>query len=131
MKKLIITGIVGQDPKTITGNGYEFVTFSVGVNSGTKDKPATDWFNINCNDHTGKYASSYIRKGTKVLVEGSPSVRTYTNKENKTVATMNCKAIAIEILSRKEDNQQATTSDGTYVLPDDDDMSIKSDDVPF
>ena len=50
MKKIIITGNVGRDPEMkISQNGEEFVTFSLGVSVGTKDKPKTDWVDISCN----------------------------------------------------------------------------------
>lgn len=146
MKKIIVTGNVGKDAESkTTREGNSFVTFSLGVSTGTRQAPQTDWVDVTCNDRLAQFASEYIKKGSKLLVEGFPSVSAYLNKDNKPVATLRIKANNIEILSRREDTTRAsegsynpgtaatTNADGVYNLPDDDNeaMNIKSDDVPF
>lgn len=50
MKKLIITGNVGDDPIIRTNpSGAEFACFSVGVSVGVKENPKTDWVDVTCN----------------------------------------------------------------------------------
>ncbi len=105
MKKIIITGNVGRDPEMRAyQNGGEFasfsVGFSVGVSVGTKQNPKTDWVDVTCNGKLSDVVQNYIKKGSKILVEGFPSVNAYINKENKPVATLRIYASNIELLSR-------------------------------
>lgn len=139
MRKIIITGNCGKDPETRSmPSGDSFVVFTVAVNAGTKANPKTDWMEVNCKDKLGEIALKYLRKGTKVLVEGYPSVNAYINKENKAVGTLRIHANNFEILSSKNDAEQsnnaedAETTNKTYGQQS---VEIKaglvSDEVPF
>src|SRR3989338_3315828 len=102
MKKIIITGNVGKDPELRADqSGNQFVTFSVGVSVGTKQAPKTDWVEINCNGKLSDVARNYIKKGSKLLVEGFPSVSAYVNRENKQVGTLKVYASNFESLGSK------------------------------
>lgn len=146
MKKIIVTGNAGRDAESKSDqNGNNFATFSVAISVGTKQAPRTDWVEVSCNGNQADFACKYIRKGTKLLIEGFPTTSAYINiKDNKPVATLRIYANNIEILSRKDDNADqapigqgtnrganANTDDDVYVLPEDDEINVKSDDVPF
>lgn len=148
MKKIIVTGNVGRDPEQRTlPSGESFVVFSLAVSSGTKANPKTDWLEISCNGKTAEVVQTYVRKGTKLLVEGTPSANAYINKEGKPVATLRVSANNIEFIGSKERSEEAGAPDhGGY-----DDApaydtpaakapqsafnapgpSLQSDDVPF
>lgn len=103
MKKIIITGFVGQDPQgRHAPSGEYFVTFTVAVNVGTKQNPRTDWVEVACNGKLAEIAQTYLKKGTRVLVEGFPNAAAYINKEGKPVATLKITAKMLEILSSKD-----------------------------
>ena len=107
MKKILITGNLGKDPeKKSDGAGNQFVTFTVAVSVGNKEKPKTDWVDISCNGKLSELASAYLTKGAKVLVSGFPSVNAYVNKENKAVGVLRIYADNIEFLSAKVDSTQ-------------------------
>lgn len=122
MKKIIITGNVGRDPelKVDSNSGNQFAIFSVGVSVGTKQAPKTDWVNVSCNGKLADIAKNYIKKGSKLLIEGFPSVNAYINKDNIAVATLKVFANNIEFLSKQEDS---TTNNLAGELT--------SDEVPF
>lgn len=104
MKKIIITGNVGRDPELRADqSGNQFATFSVGVSVGTKQNPKTDWVDVSCNGKLADVARNYVKRGTKILVEGFPSVSAYVNKENKPVGTLKIFANYFELLSKRED----------------------------
>ena len=137
MKKIFITGNVGRDPKLRADQaGTQFATFSVGVSVGTKQSPKTDWVDISCNGKLADVARNYIKRGTKILVEGFPSVNAYVNKENKPVGTLRIFANNFELLSKKEDGQD-NSDEPVYSLPESGtkaSSSLSSDDlnaVPF
>lgn len=137
MKKMILTGNVGRDPEVrVDQAGTEFATFSVGISVGTKQNPKTDWVDISCGGKLVDIARNYIRKGSKLLVEGYPSVNAYLTKESKPAATIRVYANNIELLSRKEDDATSLNvehpSESVYQLPEiDNNVNLKSDDIPF
>ncbi|HLX55223.1 MAG TPA: single-stranded DNA-binding protein, partial [Aquella sp.] len=97
MKKIIITGNVGRDPEMRADQmGGQFASFSVGVSVGTKQNPKTDWVDVTCNGKLSDLARNYIKKGSKILVEGFPSVNAYVNRDNKPVGTLRISAHNIE-----------------------------------
>lgn len=140
MKKIIITGNVGRDPELRADQaGNSFATFSVGVFVGTKQNPKTDWVEVSCNGKLSDLARNYIKKGTKLLIEGFPSVNAYINKDNQPVGTLRVYANVIELLSRREgdghgDDYQGN-NDSVYSLPEQSSSSssgsLQSDDIPF
>ena len=76
-----MTGNVGRDPEVRADqNGNQFVTFSLAVSVGTKQNPKTDWIDITCNGKLADVAKNYVKKGTKLLIEGFPSVHAYMSK---------------------------------------------------
>lgn len=115
MKKIIVTGNVGRDPETrYAPSGESFVTFSFAVTSGTKANPKTDWLEISCNGKTAEVVQNYVRKGTKLLVEGVPSANAYINKEGKPVATLRVSASTIEFIGSRERAEDAGDHSGGY-----------------
>ena len=123
MKKIIITGHVGKDPELRADqSGNQFATFSMGVSVGTKQTPKTDWVDVSCNGKLADLAKNYIKKGSKLLIEGYPSASAYMNKENKPVASLRVFANNVEFLSKQEDS---SVSDNNSV------GGLTSDEVPF
>jgi single-strand DNA-binding protein len=139
MKKIFVTGNVGRDPELRADqNGNQFATFSLGVSVGTKQNPKTDWVDITCNGKLADLARNYIKKGTKLLIEGFPSVNAYINRENKPVGTLRVNASNIEFIgSRSENDGEHSSADSpVYNLPEsshesNNEMTLKSDDIPF
>ena len=133
MKKMIITGNVGKDPELRADqSGNQFATFSVGVSVGTKQAPKTDWVEISCNGKLADIAKTYVKKGSKLLVEGFPSASAYVNRENKPVASLRIFANTIEFLSKREDEQSDDHKDEpVYSLPDSAATTLASDNIPF
>lgn len=89
-------------------SGNQFATFSVGVSVGTKQNPKTDWCDVTCNGKLADIARNYVKKGTKVLIEGYPTATAYINRDNEAVASLRIYANNVELLSKKEDEQADT-----------------------
>ena len=88
MKKLLITGNVGQDAQVFTNEqGKSFAKFSVAVSVGTKQNPKTEWVQVLCNNKLVDVAKNYVKKGSKLLVEGFPEASAYI-KDGVPVATL-------------------------------------------
>ena len=143
MKKIIVTGNVGRDPEVRADqSGNQFVTFSLGVSVGTKQNPKTDWVDVSCNGKLAEVARNFVKKGSKLLVEGFPSVSAYINRENKAVGSLRINVNNFEFIGSKQDStddynqDQAHDNSSVYNLPEassesSGDVSLKSDDIPF
>ena len=150
MKKIIITGNVGRDAESRADqSGNNFTSFSVAVSVGTKSNPKTDWVDVSCNGKLAEIAALYVKKGTKVLIEGFPTVNSYMTKDGKPAATLRVFANNLELLSRREDEQSDYNSGNTQAnytpagsdsmyetlpplnLASDGAPMLKSDDIPF
>ncbi len=95
VNKVIIVGNLGRDPEARSmPSGDRMVTFSVATSETWKDKQSgerrekTEWHNIVIfNDHLAKVAENYLKKGSKVYLEGSLQTRKYTNRDGQEVRT--------------------------------------------
>lgn len=84
-----IIGNLGRDPEVRrTNNGDPVVNFSVAVTESWRDKATgdrkerTEWFNcVIWNEGLCKVAEQYLKKGSKVFLEGQMQSRKYTDKE--------------------------------------------------
>ena len=90
MNKAILIGNVGRDPEVRnTQGGDKVVSFSVATSEKWKDratgeaKEKTEWHRIVIfNERLGDVAAQYLRKGSKVYVEGQIQSRKWTDKES-------------------------------------------------
>ncbi len=81
-------GVLGRDPETKQfSNGGSVTTFSVATTEFWKDKTtgerkeATEWHRIATSNRLAEIASKYLKKGSKVYIEGS--LRTRKWKDSK------------------------------------------------
>ncbi len=105
VKRMTITGNLAHDPIMRKDKlGQEFVTFSVGINVGSRQHPRTDWVEISCNGKLAGIVIAHAKKGNKVLVDGFPQVYAYTNTDNTSVAIQRIYAHEVELLNRVGDD---------------------------
>lgn len=89
VNKVILVGTCGRDPEVRTlPNGGKVVSFSVACTESWRDKSSgerkekTEWVNIAIfNEGLGKVSEQYLRKGSKVYLEGTLQTRKYTDKD--------------------------------------------------
>jgi single-strand DNA-binding protein len=89
VNKVILVGNVGRDPETRrTANGDGVVSFSLATTESWRDKAtgerkdATQWHNVVIwNEGIGKVAEQYVRKGSKIYIEGQLQTREFTDKD--------------------------------------------------
>ena len=85
MKNLqILIGFLGNDPETHTfDNGNSITKFSVATSEKWKDKTTgeqkshTEWHNVVANGKLAEICQKYLKKGSKVYVEGKTRHRSY------------------------------------------------------
>lgn len=89
VNKVILIGNLGRDPQVRRLNsGEAVVNFSVATTESWRDKGSgerkerTEWHNVVIfNENLAKIAEQYLKKGSKVYVEGQLQTRKYTDKD--------------------------------------------------
>lgn len=78
INKVILVGNLGRDPETRYSQGGSAVTnFSIATSDSWRDKQSgeqqerTEWHNVVCFARLAEIAGEYLRKGSKVYIEGS------------------------------------------------------------
>ncbi|PSL23448.1 single-stranded DNA-binding protein [Dyadobacter jiangsuensis] len=87
VNKVIIVGNVGKDPEIRTAqSGSRFASFSIATSESWKDKATgerkskTEWHNIAItNDALVGIVERYVKKGSKVYIEGQLQTRKWTD----------------------------------------------------
>lgn len=106
MNQLTIIGNLISDPELrTTTSGKEVCSFTVAVNrkkTPNNQNPGADYFKVNAWEERGRNCNKYLKKGSKVCVIGSVSVRPYTNSKGEAAASMEVKPDDIEFLSSAE-----------------------------
>jgi single-strand DNA-binding protein len=86
VNKVILVGNLGDDPESRSlNNGGEVVNLRVATSESWKDRDGqrqerTEWHRVVIfNENLGKVAKSYLRKGSKVYLEGQIQTRKWTD----------------------------------------------------
>ena len=120
VNKVILLGNLGQDPDIRTmQNGKKVCTFSLATSDSWKDKETgekkekTEWHRVVVfNEGLIGVVESYIKKGTKLYLEGSLQTRKWTDDKGvekyTTEVIIQGYGCRIDILSAKGSNQELT-----------------------
>jgi single-strand DNA-binding protein len=129
--KAILIGNVGRDPEVKEGAGGRVAIFSLATSTYNKDKSGerndlTDWHHcVVFNEHLIKLVEQYVKKGSKLYVEGLIRTRSYDDKEGikryRTEIVLGFSG-RLEMLDRREGSGGA--SESSYGAKQDFDDSI-------
>ncbi|MGH6981763.1 MAG: single-stranded DNA-binding protein [Stellaceae bacterium] len=89
LNKVTLIGNVGKDPEIrSTSSGTWIANFTLATSESWKDKHSgekrerTEWHRVACfNEHLTKIIEKYIRKGSKLYIEGKLQTRKWTDKD--------------------------------------------------
>ena len=149
VNKVILLGNVGKDPEIrATGGGMTVASFSLATTDRAKDQSGnwtdkTEWHNLVAFQRTAEIIRDYVKKGTKLYVEGKIQTRSWEDKTSgekkyRTEIIVN----DISLLSGRGEgessgsyNRSSSTSyDQRSSAPSDDlvqSTEITDDDIPF
>jgi len=118
--KVFLLGNVGQEPQVKTfDNGDQVANFSLATSDQWTDKngekkESTEWHNCVCYRQLAKIASDYVKKGSKVFVEGRIKTRSWEKDGVKQYRT-DIEVLKLLVLDKKgEMNQSAALSDAPF-----------------
>jgi single-strand DNA-binding protein len=98
VNKVILVGTLGRDPETKSfPNGGSVTQFSIATSESWKDKNTgepreeTEWHRIVLNNRLGEIAQQYLKKGSKVYIEGSLRTRYSTEVRGDSMQMLDSK----------------------------------------
>ena len=117
INKVILIGNLGRDPETRYSQDQRPVTnFSVATSESWRDRNTneqheqTEWHNVVCFARLAEIAGEYLRKGSKVYVEGRLQTRSWEGQDGQ-------KRYRTEVIARDMqmlDSRGAQTGGGGY-----------------
>jgi single-strand DNA-binding protein len=145
VNRVILIGNVGQDPKiNSTQDGKMIANFSIGISESWKDKNSgerktkTEWVNIAAFGNIASVIESYVKKGSKVYVEGSLQTTNYTDangvKKSATKVVLQGFNSTIQLLDGKKDgevSQHAMDKGNGYAPESNHVVEEQDDEIPF
>ncbi len=109
MNKIILMGRLTRDPEVRYGGASNtaIARFSLAVDRRFKrdGQPDADFFNCTAFGKTGEFVEKYLRKGTKVVVDGEMQNDNYQNKEGQMVYGFQVVVNTVEFAESKAASQ--------------------------
>lgn len=140
VNKVILIGNLGRDPEVRnSSDGLKIVSLSIATSDSWKDKNTgerkekTEWHRVVIfNDRLADVAEKYLRKGSKIYIEGQLQTRKWTDKDNVEKYTTEV-VIArykgeLTLLDSRSSDGGFESSESTSLPSHFDDLN---DDVPF
>lgn len=121
MQTITISGNIGKDAEIRTTSGDDVLGFNVASKQGYGERASTNWFRCSVWGKRAKTLEQYLRKGTKVVVQGELTIGSYDGKPQ-----FDIRVGEIEFMSAREGgDRQADSASQSRAAADLD------DDVPF
>jgi single-strand DNA-binding protein len=132
---IILVGNLGRDPEMrYTPNGQAVTNFSVATNrqytgSDGNQVKETTWFRISTWGKRAEICNQYLRKGSKVLIEGrlvpDPATggpRIWTRNDGTSAASFEISATNVQFMSTRSEDEESYEAgeSGGYIAEDDD-----------
>ncbi len=140
-QKIVIVGNLGRDPEMrYTPSGQAVTNFSVATNrqytgsDGQRVKETT-WFRISAWGRQAETCNQYLRRGSKVLVEGRMTAeaatggpRIWTAQDGSPRASFEITAQSVQFLSSRGEEEQ---DQNNYPEPQGGQQQVAEDEIPF
>ena len=146
VNKVILLGNVGKDPEIrSSASGNMVATFGLATSERFKDQQGnwqekTEWHNLVAFGRTAEIIRDYVKKGSKLFVEGRLQTRNYEDKEHAGRKIYRTEIIVndISLLSARDESSSPRASGSANFdqrqPANADDMAqteITDDDIPF
>lgn len=125
VNKVILVGNCGQDPETrYTPSGTAITNVSVATSDVWKDKQSgqpqerTEWHRVVFFNRLAEIAGEYLKKGSKVYVEGRLQTRKWQDQQGQDRYTTEIVASEMQMLDSRGDAGQGASN--SYAPPMDD-----------
>ena len=113
VNKVIIVGNLGQDPEVrFFPNGGSVCNVTIATSESWKDKQTgeqkekTEWHKVSFAGKLAEIAGEYLKKGSKVYIEGSLNTRKWQNQEGQDQYTTEIRVREMQMLDSRPANAQ-------------------------
>ena len=141
INKVIIVGNLGQDPEIkYTAGGAAVTTLNIATSDSWKDKDSgmdqerTEWHRVVLWRRLAEIAGEYLKKGSKVYIEGQLQTRKW-EQEGQTRYTTEIIARDMQFLDSRGNSNTSSTRKSSEMddqsASDVPDSAIEDDDIPF
>jgi len=134
VNKVILVGNLGKDPEVRTmQNGKKVANLVLATSESWKDKESgdrkekTEWHRIVIWGQLVEITDKYLKKGSKVYVQGSLQTRKWQNKDGQDQYTtevvlqgFGAELVMLDGKGEREDRPVADSGRATAAMPDDD-----------
>ena len=144
VNKVILIGNLGQDPETKSlPSGSAVTNIRVATSETWKDKQtgekkeATEWHTVVFFDRLAEIAGQYLKKGSKVYVEGSLRTRKWQDKNGNDRYSTEVRANEMQMLDSKGGGggggggYERSGGETSRPAPAAAEKSFEDDDIPF
>lgn len=148
VNKVILIGNLGNDPEVrYTPNGNAVANVTLATSMTWRDKQSgelqerTEWHRIVFFNRLAEIVGEYLRKGSKIYIEGSLRTRKWQDKTGIDRYTTEVIANEMHMLDSRQNNNaeqnghlqeaNATTSAAQSTMPHHNDTPDFDDDIPF
>ncbi|MFL2709059.1 MAG: single-stranded DNA-binding protein [Gammaproteobacteria bacterium] len=135
LNKVLIIGNLGADPEIkYTQAGSPVANLSVATSERWKDKNTgeqkeqVEWHRVVIFGRLAEIAEQYLKKGSKIFVEGKLQTRDWEDSEGKKRYTTEVVAREMTMLDSKGDSMESSSSSSSSSKPDNNKFE---EDIPF
>lgn len=126
MNFAILMGRLTKDPDISTSqNGTQIARYTIAIDRIGKDQGA-DFISCVAFNKSAEFADKYLKKGTKIAIEGAIRTGSYTNKDGQKVYTTDVIVNRQEFAESKGEAKETKPEDGFMSIPGGID-----DEIPF
>lgn len=137
VNKVILIGNIGNDPEVkFLPSGGAVTTMSLATSESWKDKQTgqmqerTEWHRVAFFNKLAEIAGEYLRKGSKVYVEGSLRTRKWQGQDGSDRYTTEIVGSEMQMLDGKSDKPQEPRHQSAAPAPSEPSPDF-DDDIPF
>ena len=137
INKVILIGSIGKDPETrYAANGNAITNLSLATSEQWQDKNTgekqerTEWHRVSMFGRLAEIAAEYLKKGSKVYIEGKLQTRKWQDKDGRDCYTTEIVASEMQMMDGRTQDQPAQTApqQSPQTEPQQPDFD---DDIPF
>lgn len=145
LNKVELIGNLGQDPEIrTTPQGSSVCTLKIATSDSYKDKNSgewketTEWHRVVLWDNLAETAGKYLKKGSKIFVEGKLKSRTYEDNSGTTRNVTEVLGLSMILLDGRNsggstgyDSKPESSAPASKPAPAVDNFADDDDEVPF
>ena len=135
LNKVLLIGRLGQDPELkYTQSGIAVTKFSVATSQQWKDQDGntqdkTEWHNVVAWRRLAEICAEYLKKGSKVYLEGGLSTSSWEDENKK--KHYRTEVVLNDMIMLDSKGAGGSDSSGSSAVSDISSESSKDDDLPF